>query len=126
MSGYLRVYRSRRWKRLWFVVKGKVLYTYKASEVCNVLFCNLLLLMCSAVIWFNTEFHTVRGMRYGKKRSWTWSDRKSFFFSFPDGLMLWRRQLWLWHEWKEQEAAVPLAAISSCYWWDRKTVIIVI
>ncbi|CAG5115277.1 unnamed protein product, partial [Candidula unifasciata] len=32
MSGYLRVYRSRKWKRLWFVVKGKVLYTYKASE----------------------------------------------------------------------------------------------
>ncbi|BFZ08455.1 hypothetical protein BsWGS_11493 [Bradybaena similaris] len=32
MSGYLRVYRSRKWKRLWFVVKGKILYTYKASE----------------------------------------------------------------------------------------------
>ncbi|XP_059169715.1 FYVE, RhoGEF and PH domain-containing protein 6-like isoform X2 [Physella acuta] len=32
MSGYLRAYKSRKWKRLWFVVKGKVLYTYKASE----------------------------------------------------------------------------------------------
>ncbi|CAG5120813.1 unnamed protein product, partial [Candidula unifasciata] len=32
MCGYLHTYRSRKWKRLWFVVKGKVLYTYKASE----------------------------------------------------------------------------------------------
>ncbi|KAH9487650.1 FYVE, RhoGEF and PH domain-containing protein 6 [Bulinus truncatus] len=32
ISGYLRAYKSRKWKKLWFVVKGKVLYTYKASE----------------------------------------------------------------------------------------------
>ncbi|BFZ10698.1 hypothetical protein BsWGS_13737 [Bradybaena similaris] len=32
MCGYLHVYTSRKWKRLWYVVKGKVLYTYKASE----------------------------------------------------------------------------------------------
>ncbi|XP_005095950.2 FYVE, RhoGEF and PH domain-containing protein 6 [Aplysia californica] len=32
MSGYLNIYKSRKWKKLWFVVKGKVLYTYKASE----------------------------------------------------------------------------------------------
>jgi FYVE/RhoGEF/PH domain-containing protein 5/6 len=34
MSGYLWVAKNKKWKRLWFVVKGKVLYTYKASEVC--------------------------------------------------------------------------------------------
>ena len=33
MSGYLWVAKNKKWKRLWFVVKGKVLYTYKASEV---------------------------------------------------------------------------------------------
>ena len=34
MSGYLkrRQPRSGRWKRWWFVLKDKVLYTYKASE----------------------------------------------------------------------------------------------
>ncbi|CAL1531331.1 unnamed protein product [Lymnaea stagnalis] len=32
LSGYLRAYKSRKWKRLWFVVKGQVLYTYRASE----------------------------------------------------------------------------------------------
>ncbi|XP_071084148.1 FYVE, RhoGEF and PH domain-containing protein 6-like isoform X2 [Haliotis cracherodii] len=33
MSGYLRVLRNtKKWKKLWFVVKDKVLYTYKASE----------------------------------------------------------------------------------------------
>nr|KAI8733020.1 FYVE; RhoGEF and PH domain-containing protein 6-like isoform X3 [Biomphalaria glabrata] len=32
ISGYLRAYKSRKWKKLWFVLKGKVLYTYKASE----------------------------------------------------------------------------------------------
>lgn len=32
MSGYLWVAKNKKWKRLWFVVKGKVLYTYKASE----------------------------------------------------------------------------------------------
>lgn len=33
MSGYLWVAKNKKWKRLWFVVKGSVLYTYKASEV---------------------------------------------------------------------------------------------
>lgn len=32
MSGYLWVAKNKKWKRLWFVVKGKVLYTYRASE----------------------------------------------------------------------------------------------
>ena len=32
MSGYLHVKRKKDWKRMWFVLKGKVLYTYKASE----------------------------------------------------------------------------------------------
>ncbi|XP_046357623.2 FYVE, RhoGEF and PH domain-containing protein 6-like isoform X4 [Haliotis rufescens] len=33
MSGYLRVLKNtKKWKKLWFVVKDKVLYTYKASE----------------------------------------------------------------------------------------------
>ncbi|XP_025106664.1 FYVE, RhoGEF and PH domain-containing protein 6-like isoform X3 [Pomacea canaliculata] len=32
MSGYLWVAKNKKWKRLWFVVKGSVLYTYKASE----------------------------------------------------------------------------------------------
>lgn len=35
MSGYLSRCKSgkRRWKKLWLVIKGKVLYTYLASEV---------------------------------------------------------------------------------------------
>ena len=33
MSGYLKVWKANRWKKLWFVLKGKILYTYKASEV---------------------------------------------------------------------------------------------
>lgn len=36
MSGYLRQWKHRAWKRLWFVVKDNVLYTFKASEVRNV------------------------------------------------------------------------------------------
>lgn len=32
MSGYLRLMRNKKWKRLWFVIKDQVLYTYKASE----------------------------------------------------------------------------------------------
>lgn len=32
MSGYLHVKRKKDWKRMWFVLKGKVLYTYRASE----------------------------------------------------------------------------------------------
>ncbi|GFR90665.1 FYVE, RhoGEF and PH domain-containing protein 6 [Elysia marginata] len=31
MSGYLHTFKSRKWKKMWFVVKGNVLYTYKAS-----------------------------------------------------------------------------------------------
>lgn len=42
MSGYL--YRSKgnkkQWKRLWFVIKNKVLYTYAASEVTLTAACN--------------------------------------------------------------------------------------
>lgn len=33
MSGYLKQWTKKRWKKMWFVLKGKVLYTYKASEV---------------------------------------------------------------------------------------------
>lgn len=35
MSGYLQRSKAskKNWKRLWFVIKGKVLYTYAASEV---------------------------------------------------------------------------------------------
>ncbi|GFN90871.1 fyve, rhogef and ph domain-containing protein 6 [Plakobranchus ocellatus] len=33
MSGYLYTFKSRKWKKMWFVLKGKVLYTYKASAV---------------------------------------------------------------------------------------------
>ena len=35
MSGYLQRTKSnkKQWKRLWFVIKNKVLYTYAASEV---------------------------------------------------------------------------------------------
>jgi hypothetical protein len=35
ISGYLSRCKSgkRRWKKLWLVIKGKVLYTYLASEV---------------------------------------------------------------------------------------------
>ena len=36
MSGYLKVWKSRKWKKLWFVLKGKALYTFKASEVSRV------------------------------------------------------------------------------------------
>ncbi|XP_029642296.1 FYVE, RhoGEF and PH domain-containing protein 6 isoform X1 [Octopus sinensis] len=32
MSGYLKLYKGKRWKQLWFVLKDKVLYKYKASE----------------------------------------------------------------------------------------------
>ncbi|XP_041348475.1 FYVE, RhoGEF and PH domain-containing protein 6-like [Gigantopelta aegis] len=32
MSGYLRMYHNKKWKRFWFVAKNNVLYTYKASE----------------------------------------------------------------------------------------------
>ncbi|ELT96558.1 hypothetical protein CAPTEDRAFT_180983 [Capitella teleta] len=32
MSGYLKQWTKKRWKKMWFVLKGKVLYTYKASE----------------------------------------------------------------------------------------------
>ncbi|XP_013395110.1 uncharacterized protein LOC106162376 [Lingula anatina] len=32
MSGYLKVWKAKKWKKLWFVIKDKVLYTYKASE----------------------------------------------------------------------------------------------
>lgn len=43
MSGYLNRSKGnkKQWKRLWFVIKNKVLYTYAASEVlrlCGVLF----------------------------------------------------------------------------------------
>ncbi|KAK3770959.1 hypothetical protein RRG08_029050 [Elysia crispata] len=31
MSGYLYTFKSRKWKKMWFVVKGQVLYTYRAS-----------------------------------------------------------------------------------------------
>ena len=33
MSGYLKVWKGSKWKKLWFVLKGKALFTYKASEV---------------------------------------------------------------------------------------------
>ncbi|XP_064632195.1 titin-like isoform X2 [Lineus longissimus] len=32
MSGYMKVIRGKKWKKRWFVIKDKVLYTYKASE----------------------------------------------------------------------------------------------
>lgn len=33
MSGYLHLWKDRKWKKMWFVLKQKVLYTFKASEV---------------------------------------------------------------------------------------------
>lgn len=33
MSGYLHLWKDRKWKKTWFVLKQKVLYTFKASEV---------------------------------------------------------------------------------------------
>lgn len=33
MSGYLQLWRAKKWKQRWFVIKGNVLYTYRASEV---------------------------------------------------------------------------------------------
>jgi len=33
ISGYLQQYKNRSWKQLWFVVKDKVLYTFRAVEV---------------------------------------------------------------------------------------------
>ncbi len=36
MSGYLKLWKGNKWKKLWFVLKGKALFTYKASEVSNV------------------------------------------------------------------------------------------
>lgn len=46
MSGYLNRSKGNKkpWKRLWFVIKDKVLYTYAASEVlgqCFVIFARL-------------------------------------------------------------------------------------
>ena len=32
MSGYLKLKKGSRWKTNWFVLKDRVLYTYKASE----------------------------------------------------------------------------------------------
>lgn len=32
IKGYLQYKEKKSWKRMWFVVKDKVLYTYKASE----------------------------------------------------------------------------------------------
>ncbi|ESO90485.1 hypothetical protein LOTGIDRAFT_123253, partial [Lottia gigantea] len=32
MSGYLKSYKNKKWKKMWYVVKDKVLYTYRASE----------------------------------------------------------------------------------------------
>ena len=52
MSGYLWVAKNKKWKRLWFVVKGKVLYTYKASEVrcLNSLSLSLSLSVCLSLV----------------------------------------------------------------------------
>ena len=33
MSGHLRMVQRKAWRKMWFVVKQKVLYTFKASEV---------------------------------------------------------------------------------------------
>ena len=33
MSGYMKVWKVKKWKKFWFVVKDKVLYKYRASEV---------------------------------------------------------------------------------------------
>ena len=33
MSGYLKIWKGTKWKKLWFVLKGKALFIYKASEV---------------------------------------------------------------------------------------------
>lgn len=33
MSGYLHLWKDRKWKKTWFVLKEKVLYAFKASEV---------------------------------------------------------------------------------------------
>lgn len=43
MSGYLNRSKGskKQWKRLWFVIKNKVLYTYAASEVATDSFCFL-------------------------------------------------------------------------------------
>ena len=49
MSGYLWVAKNKKWKRLWFVVKGKVLYTYKASEVRCLNSLSLSLSLCLSV-----------------------------------------------------------------------------
>ncbi len=42
MTGYLQRSKGHKkpWKRLWFVIKNKVLYTYAASEVCDLYLCN--------------------------------------------------------------------------------------
>ena len=48
MSGYLWMAKNKKWKRLWFVVKGKVLYTYKASEVRHLNF-SVFLSVCLSV-----------------------------------------------------------------------------
>ena len=32
MSGYLKVWKNKKWKKMWFVVKDKALFTFKASE----------------------------------------------------------------------------------------------
>lgn len=56
MSGYLNRSKGnkKQWKRLWFVIKNKVLYTYAASEVLRL--CDLLIFnkLCSfSTFWLS-------------------------------------------------------------------------
>ena len=39
MSGNLKVMKGKKWKKYWFLLKDKVLYKYKASEVSFIIFC---------------------------------------------------------------------------------------
>lgn len=62
MSGYLNRSKGnkKQWKRLWFVIKNKVLYTYAASEVLRLSdFCVLFFLkklFCFSPFWLSNYF----------------------------------------------------------------------
>ena len=60
MSGYLqKLHKAKKWKKMWFVLKDKVLYQFKATQVT----CNFTMLQ-SFHIFFKTFFYKKTMLQY--------------------------------------------------------------
>lgn len=66
MSGYLQRSKGYKkpWKRLWFVIKNKVLYTYAASEVYQLAFVDHCLSVADHTLLITSHDHRVRFVRW--------------------------------------------------------------